>query len=64
VSWYDDYLAEAPAGPYAPEALGRKMILVEETSGRSAAAKVAREYLLRFPRGTYARPAEALLQAP
>jgi hypothetical protein len=64
VSWYDDYLAEAPSGPYAPEALGRKMILVEKMSGRSAAAKVAREYLLRFPRGTYARTADALLQAP
>jgi hypothetical protein len=64
VSWYDDYLAEAPAGPYAPEALGRKMILVEKMSGRAAAAKVAREYLLRFPRGTYARAADALLQAP
>jgi hypothetical protein len=64
VSWYDDYLAEAPAGPYAPEALGRKMILVEKMSGRGAAAKVAREYLSRFPRGTYARAAEALLQAP
>jgi hypothetical protein len=64
VSWYDRYLAEAPSGPYAPEALGRKMILVEKTSGRGAATKVAQEYLLRFPRGTYARAAGALLQAP
>ena len=64
VSWFERYLAEAPSGPYAPEALGRKMILVEKTSGRGAAIKVAQEYLLRFPRGTYARAAGALLQAP
>jgi hypothetical protein len=64
VSWYDSYLAEAPSGPYAPEALGRKMILVEKMSGRGAAAKVAQEYLLRFPRGMYAPAAEALLRAP
>jgi TolA-binding protein len=64
VSWFDRTLAEAPSGPYAPEALGRKMVLVEKTSGRGAATKVAREYLLRFPRGTYARAAGALLQAP
>ena len=64
VSWFDRYLAEAPSGPYAPEALGRKMVLVEKTSGRGAATKVAQEYLLRFPRGTYARAAGALLRAP
>ncbi len=39
------------------------MILVEKMSGRAAAAKVAQEYLRRFPRGTYARAAGALLQA-
>jgi hypothetical protein len=64
VSWFDSYLAEAPSGPYAPEALGRKMILVEKMSGRAAAAKVADGYLRRFPRGTYAQAARALLQAP
>jgi hypothetical protein len=64
VSWYGSYLAEAPSGPYAPEALGRKMILVEKMSGRGAAATVAQEYLRRFPRGTYARAAGALMQAP
>jgi TolA-binding protein len=64
VSWFEKYLAEAPSGPYAPEALGRRMVLVEKMSGRGAAAKVAQEYLLRFPRGTYARTARAMLQAP
>jgi hypothetical protein len=64
VSWFDAYLVEAPSGPYAPEALGRKMMLVEKMSGRAAAAKVAEEYLRRFPRGTYAQAARALLQAP
>jgi hypothetical protein len=64
VSWFDTYLAEAPSGPYAPEALGRKMLLVEKVSGRAAAAKVAEGYLRRFPRGTYAQAARGLLQAP
>ncbi len=64
VSWYDSYLVAASSGPYVSEALGRKMILTEKMSGREAAARVAREYLLRFPRGAYARAAGELLQAP
>jgi TolA-binding protein len=52
LKWYDRYLREAPSGPLAPEALGRKM-----TSLRSlrpdAARAVAEEYLQRFPEGPY-----------
>ncbi|MBV9947795.1 MAG: FecR domain-containing protein, partial [Myxococcales bacterium] len=64
LAWYDRYLAESPAGTYASEALGRKMDLVQKQSGDAAARAVAREYLGRFPQGTYAERARALAQAP
>ncbi|HTQ03074.1 MAG TPA: FecR domain-containing protein [Polyangiaceae bacterium] len=60
---YDGYLALAPHGTYAAEALGRKLILVEETAGRDAASRVAEEYLSRFPSGSYADAARALSRA-
>jgi TolA-binding protein len=61
VSWYDRYLDEAPNGAYASEALGRKMMVLERAHRRSAAAAVAADYLHRFPVGTYARAAEAIV---
>jgi hypothetical protein len=61
---YDEYLAQAPAGAYAAEALGRKMILTDERDGRSAARPIADEYLRRFPGGSYAGSARALQRAP
>jgi hypothetical protein len=64
LTWFDRYLGEAPAGAYASEALGRKMLLVQRLSGDASAAVVAREYLRRFPSGTYARSARALLGGP
>lgn len=59
--WYGEYLARAPSGTYAAEALGRKMILTEQSRGSSAARSVAEEYLRRFPDGSYAGAARALL---
>lgn len=61
VGWYDRYLAEAPDGAYASEALGRKMMVLERAHRRSAATAVAADYLHRFPVGTYARAAEAIV---
>jgi ferric-dicitrate binding protein FerR (iron transport regulator) len=58
--WYDRYLAEAPQGSYAAEALGRKMITVREAAGPAAAREVAGEYVRRFPHGSYAGAAQAL----
>ena len=54
IGWYDRYLAEAPKGPLASEALGRKMLLVARTSGADAAKPFAAQYLRRFPSGSYA----------
>lgn len=59
--WLNIYLSEAPGDVYASEALGRKLTLVRRTEGDAAAARVARQYLERFPNGAYARTARALL---
>ena len=64
IVWYDEYLARAPAGPYAAEALGRKMILTNELGGPARARPIAREYLVRFPSGSYAGAARALERVP
>jgi len=64
IAWYDAYLTDAPAGTYAAEALGRKMILINETRGPAAARPIAEAYLLRFPDGSYAASARALRRVP
>lgn len=64
LSWYDRYLGEAPSGAYASEALGRKMTATEKLRGIEAARDIAREYLRRFPHGTYAGAARALADTP
>jgi hypothetical protein len=64
IRWYDTYLAGAPAGTYASEALGRKMLANKQLHGFSAAASLAREYLQHFPAGPYAGAAHALLLHP
>ncbi|WP_438036194.1 FecR domain-containing protein [Sorangium sp. So ce204] len=61
VAWYDTYLAESPGGPFAAEALGRKMVAVERTAGRAAARPVAELYLKRHPRGAHEPVARDLL---
>ncbi len=54
VRWFDTYLAEAPDGPLAEEALGRT-ILAYDRLGESGKARAAAEsYLDRFPDGTFA----------
>lgn len=62
VARYDEYLARAPGGTYAAEALGRKMTLVSELDGPTSARPVAEAYLRRFPRGSYAGAARTLLR--
>ncbi|AUX31428.1 MULTISPECIES: FecR domain-containing protein [Sorangium] len=62
VAWYDAYLAESPGGPFAAEALGRKMVAVERTAGRAAARPVAELYLKRYPRGAHAPVARDLAE--
>ncbi len=61
-NWYDQYLASAPRGTYAAEALGRKMTLVSRSLGAAQARPIAERYLQRFPDGSYARSARALVE--
>jgi TolA-binding protein len=58
---YEEYLARAPSGPFAGEALGRKMTLTETLAGPARARPLAEEYLRRFPKGSYAGSARALI---
>jgi len=64
LEWYDLYLEDGPTGAYASEALGRKMITTQKLTGNAKARAVALDYLRRFPSGTYAGAARALLQTP
>jgi TolA-binding protein len=63
LDWYDRYLAEARGGARVSDALGRRMTLLERGNRRTEALVVARDYLRRFPRGTYANAARALLRS-
>jgi len=64
LTWFETYLTEAWDGVYASEALGRKMLLVEQLEGTDAARPIADLYLRRFPSGTYADPARTLTHRP
>jgi ferric-dicitrate binding protein FerR (iron transport regulator) len=63
LTWYDTYLAEADRGPYAAEALGRKLTLLVHKDPEQA-HKVAHSYLQRFPQGNQAELARSVVQAP
>jgi hypothetical protein len=62
IAWYDRYLASAPMGPLAGEALGRKMTLTDKLEGPGRARPVAEDYLRRFPGGSYAGSARELIR--
>lgn len=64
IAYYDQYLAEAPSGSFAAEALGRKMIALKRAGGAEAAAPSATDYLARFPGGPYAAAAREVLRSP
>jgi TolA-binding protein len=63
IGWYDRFLAEAPEGVDVSDALGRKMTVLQRWNRRTGALAVARDYLRRFPGGTYAPAARALVQS-
>lgn len=61
VTWYARYLRENPRGPYAEQALGRRMLHVYRKKGETAARSLARTYLEHHTTGTYAQAARRLL---
>ncbi|WP_394829728.1 tol-pal system YbgF family protein [Pendulispora albinea] len=62
ITWYSTYLREAPAGTFAGDALGRKMVLVARQSGKQEARALAIDYLRRYPHGPYEKPALEIAQ--
>jgi hypothetical protein len=63
LTWYDTYLAEAGRGPYASEALGRKLTLLVRVDPERA-RKAARTYLQRFPQGNQSDLARSVVESP
>jgi hypothetical protein len=64
LEWYDRYLAESPKGPYAAQALGRRMMIFYRQQGKDSAQPLARSYLERFPNGPYASAARKIIAQP
>jgi hypothetical protein len=64
LSWLDTYLTEAPGGPHASEALGRKMAVARHSGPAASARALAEEYLGKYPDGTYSSAARAILNSP
>jgi hypothetical protein len=64
IDWYDRYLKEAPDGPLAAEALGRKLLILKSVERIEDARATARDYLERYPTGPYAPEAHELTGRP
>ena len=62
IGWYEQYVAESPAGVWVAEALGRRMVLLNAAQSADAARKAAQDYLRRFATGPYAGFAQKILQ--
>jgi TolA-binding protein len=60
--WYDAYLGESPQGPFAAEALGRKLVALVDAGSADAARATAKDYVRRFPAGAHASYARDLLR--
>jgi hypothetical protein len=58
--WYDRYLSESSDGAYASQALGRKMMLVYQRGGATAAGGIATAYLEKYPSGAYSGTAKKI----
>ena len=61
-SWFETYLKAAPSGTLAAEAAGRLIEARARAGNRSGAEAAARDYLRRFPGGSYESVARALLR--
>jgi len=58
--WFGAYLAEAPSGPLAREAAGRRMEALSRSSDAAGARAAAEQYLGRYPSGPHAELARRL----
>ncbi len=60
-SWYERYQQEAPSGSLIAEAMGRRMLITRDLGSRDEAVRLAREYMRRFPAGSYAGVARKIV---
>jgi TolA-binding protein len=58
--WYERYEQEAPSGPLAAEAMGRRMLLTRDMGRGAEAERLANEYVRRYPDGAYAAVARKI----
>jgi TolA-binding protein len=58
--WFSTYLREAPGGPLAREAAGRRMEALARSSDPAGARAAAQQYLERYPAGPHADVARRL----
>jgi hypothetical protein len=61
ISWFERYRRENPAGTYASQALGHTMVIHNRERSPEAEAN-AREYLRRYPTGSYAEAARRIIK--
>lgn len=59
--WFETYLAEAPGGGLAEQALGRLIELYRRTGRSGQAQAAATKYLAKYPEGGYAKAARSAL---
>ncbi len=59
--WFEVYLAEAPSGPLAEEALGRLINVYSRLGQMSHAERVARTYLKTYRGGYFTKQAEKVI---
>ena len=64
LGWYERYLAEAPDGAFAAEAMGRDMIVTNRIFGVDRARPLAERYVKRWPTGAHAQLARSILNGP
>jgi hypothetical protein len=62
--WFQVYLDEEPSGPFAREALGRRVEALHRAADTRAARSEAARYLQLYPNGPHARAVRGLLAAP
>jgi len=63
-TWFETYLAEAPGGAYAREALGRLLECHKNAGASGKALAVAKQYLAAYPKGPHAELARSVTGAP
>ena len=61
IGWYEQYAAEAPTGAWVADALGRRMVILNDTKGLVSTQSAAKDYLERFPKGPYAGYARKII---